>query len=350
MLRRLTHLHDLPASGDVAHVGAHVLEQDGGFWIVFPQEYGHYLWEVAIDAASRSAAGRSASTLVARRRPREGHLLPEASVAPPRAQGSLRRRHRRRRRARPRDRVLPREEARRQERRRAREELHRRGRLRPQHDDHPLELPHRRGRGLLPQERRAVRIPLAGARLQPHVLPARAPDARPLRPRHDHRRRARRGEPAARHREPRGRRGRGEAALPADQHLDGRHMADRRRALPPAGRDHPPRRGRLGLREGSRPARRGDPPGHRGDRASTSQNGRVTGVRTNRGDIACDTVVSCTAGWSTQIADMAGRAAADLDEHPPGVRHRAGQAVPRRGDRLRRRCTSTSRRPTAASS
>ncbi len=35
-------------------------------------------------------------------------------------------------------------------------------------------------------------------------------------------------------------------------------------------------------------------------------NGRVTGVRTNRGDIACDTVVSCTAGWSTQIADMAG--------------------------------------------
>jgi len=35
-------------------------------------------------------------------------------------------------------------------------------------------------------------------------------------------------------------------------------------------------------------------------------NGRVTGVRTNRGDIACDTVVSCTAGWSTLVADMAG--------------------------------------------
>ena len=35
-------------------------------------------------------------------------------------------------------------------------------------------------------------------------------------------------------------------------------------------------------------------------------NGRVTGVQTNRGPIACDTVVSCIAGWSTQIADTAG--------------------------------------------
>src|SRR6186713_945269 len=35
-------------------------------------------------------------------------------------------------------------------------------------------------------------------------------------------------------------------------------------------------------------------------------NGRVTGVETNRGSIACDTVVSCTAGWSTLVADLAG--------------------------------------------
>jgi len=35
-------------------------------------------------------------------------------------------------------------------------------------------------------------------------------------------------------------------------------------------------------------------------------NGRVTGVRTNRGDISCDTVVSATAGWSTLVADLAG--------------------------------------------
>ena len=35
-------------------------------------------------------------------------------------------------------------------------------------------------------------------------------------------------------------------------------------------------------------------------------NGRVTGVETTRGDVACDTVVSCTAGWSTLVADLAG--------------------------------------------
>lgn len=33
---------------------------------------------------------------------------------------------------------------------------------------------------------------------------------------------------------------------------------------------------------------------------------RVTGVRTNRGDIATPVVVNCTAGWSTVISDMAG--------------------------------------------
>jgi sarcosine oxidase subunit beta len=34
--------------------------------------------------------------------------------------------------------------------------------------------------------------------------------------------------------------------------------------------------------------------------------GRVTGVSTTGGDIACDTVVSATAGWSTLVADLAG--------------------------------------------
>src|SRR5918999_3866995 len=34
-------------------------------------------------------------------------------------------------------------------------------------------------------------------------------------------------------------------------------------------------------------------------------NGRVTGVRTTRGDIQCGTVVNATAGWSTLISDMA---------------------------------------------
>jgi sarcosine oxidase, subunit beta len=34
-------------------------------------------------------------------------------------------------------------------------------------------------------------------------------------------------------------------------------------------------------------------------------NGRVKGVETTRGDIECDTVISCTAGWSTLVADLA---------------------------------------------
>jgi sarcosine oxidase, subunit beta len=34
-------------------------------------------------------------------------------------------------------------------------------------------------------------------------------------------------------------------------------------------------------------------------------NGGVTGVRTNRGDIATDTVISATAGWSTLVANLA---------------------------------------------
>jgi sarcosine oxidase subunit beta len=36
------------------------------------------------------------------------------------------------------------------------------------------------------------------------------------------------------------------------------------------------------------------------------ENGRVRGVQTSRGSVACDTLVACTAGWSTQIGDMAG--------------------------------------------
>jgi glycine cleavage system aminomethyltransferase T len=57
VLRRLTHLHRFPASGDVAHVTAHVLERADAYWIVFPQEYGHYLWEVAVDAAEPLGGG-----------------------------------------------------------------------------------------------------------------------------------------------------------------------------------------------------------------------------------------------------------------------------------------------------
>jgi sarcosine oxidase, subunit beta len=35
-------------------------------------------------------------------------------------------------------------------------------------------------------------------------------------------------------------------------------------------------------------------------------NGRAIGVETNRGAIQCDTVISCTAGWSTLVCDLVG--------------------------------------------
>lgn len=57
LVRRLTHLHRFPSGGEVAHVIAHVLERDNGYWIVFPQEYGHYLWEVAVDRAEPLGGG-----------------------------------------------------------------------------------------------------------------------------------------------------------------------------------------------------------------------------------------------------------------------------------------------------
>jgi hypothetical protein len=54
LMRRLTDLDldALPAVGSVAHVQAYVLRDDGEtFRLFFPQEYGHYLAEVVVDAA-----------------------------------------------------------------------------------------------------------------------------------------------------------------------------------------------------------------------------------------------------------------------------------------------------------
>ena len=58
VIRRLTHLHEFPKGGEVAHITAHVLNpKPDAFWIVFPQEYGHYLWEVAVDCAKPVGGG-----------------------------------------------------------------------------------------------------------------------------------------------------------------------------------------------------------------------------------------------------------------------------------------------------
>ena len=52
MLRRLTELETFPASGLVSHLHGHVLPLKGGVLLLFPQEYGHYLYEVLLDAAA----------------------------------------------------------------------------------------------------------------------------------------------------------------------------------------------------------------------------------------------------------------------------------------------------------
>jgi glycine cleavage system aminomethyltransferase T len=57
VLRRLTHIHHFPSGGEIAHVQGHVLEQDGGYWILVAQEYGQYVWEVAVDRASAFGGG-----------------------------------------------------------------------------------------------------------------------------------------------------------------------------------------------------------------------------------------------------------------------------------------------------
>ena len=63
VMRRLTELDldELPLVGALAHVRALVARPgDERYLIVFPQEYGHYLWEVAVDAAQPLGGGPSA--------------------------------------------------------------------------------------------------------------------------------------------------------------------------------------------------------------------------------------------------------------------------------------------------
>ena len=60
LMARLTDLdlEAIPAAGSVSHVPAVVLRDgDESFRIFFPQEYGHYLWEVAVDAAEPLGGG-----------------------------------------------------------------------------------------------------------------------------------------------------------------------------------------------------------------------------------------------------------------------------------------------------
>ena len=68
VIRRLTHLHHFPSGGEVAHITAHVLNPSAdAYWIVFQQEYGHYLWEVAVDRATPLGGGPVGVDAIAKR-------------------------------------------------------------------------------------------------------------------------------------------------------------------------------------------------------------------------------------------------------------------------------------------
>ena len=177
----------------------------------------------------------------------------------------------------------------------------------PQHDDHPRELPHARGRRVLRGERQALRGPRRRARLQPPLLAAGPPDARPLRPRDHHRERAGRGQPAARDRQPR--------------HLPGRDRASSaRRWISPRTSPGRSRRRSTTRRAGSSATT----PSSGASRAAPTARGveihpytEVTGHRAlerprhrrrdqPRRRSPATPSSARTAGWSTLVADLAG--------------------------------------------
>jgi glycine cleavage system aminomethyltransferase T len=57
LLARLTHLHQFPSGGEIAHVTGHVLPVGAGYRVVVPQELGHYVAEVALDCATALGGG-----------------------------------------------------------------------------------------------------------------------------------------------------------------------------------------------------------------------------------------------------------------------------------------------------
>ena len=146
----------------------------------------------------------------------------------------------------------------------------------------------------------------AGARLQPAVLPVRAPDARALRPRAVRDGQPRRGQPPAGHRLAADRARRGQAAGARDE------RRGPTRPIRSWARSTTRRAGSSATTPSSGASlaapTRAAPRSTRTPRCSGLErsNGRVNAVRTNRGTIRAGQVINCTAGWSTLLCDMAG--------------------------------------------
>ncbi len=142
---------------------------------------------------------------------------------------------------------------------------------------------------------------------------------------------------------------RGAEARARDARLRRRRAPDHGRALPPARRHHPPRRRGLGLRPRRRRGRRGDPPVHRGHRLRARQrphhrrrdHPRPRRVRhRDQRDRGLE--------HAGQRHGRASRSRSRRTSCRPASRSRSSRSST--WSSSPRRCTSTSRRPTAASS
>ena len=154
----------------------------------------------------------------------------------------------------------------------------------PQHHDPARQLQDARGRALLRRLAEALRGPRRRARLQPPVLAERPPHARALGPRDVRDGQPRRGQPHQRDRLAADLPGRDQEARARDAGArPARRLSDPGRALPPARRRDPPRRGGLGPGPRRRPRRRRAPPVHRGHRHRAPQRAAWRAVQTNRG-------------------------------------------------------------------
>jgi hypothetical protein len=51
LLRRVSHIRAVPGRGPIGKVPATILSRSTGYWLLFPQEFAQYGWDLAVDAA-----------------------------------------------------------------------------------------------------------------------------------------------------------------------------------------------------------------------------------------------------------------------------------------------------------
>jgi sarcosine oxidase gamma subunit len=57
LLRRMSHIDVVPGRGPIGKVPATILSRSTGYWLLFPQEFAQYGWDLAVDAAAPLGGG-----------------------------------------------------------------------------------------------------------------------------------------------------------------------------------------------------------------------------------------------------------------------------------------------------